>query len=139
VYIYLFFIINCVCFFFSQIVANYIGIKQALEYVPGMNIHWAGGRVSPPPDTPACGFDNSLCKSNNLHTFYFLDLCRNRSWMDDWTCDIFIFPVTVIRRCYVFFKLSTLHIMAATLFSLCKLYINISILQKFKISVPFFF
>lgn len=28
-----------------------------------MSIHWAGGRTSPPPDTPACGFDNSLCKS----------------------------------------------------------------------------
>ncbi|XP_050546454.1 atrial natriuretic peptide receptor 1 isoform X1 [Daktulosphaira vitifoliae] len=46
-----------------KIVANYIGVKQKLEYVPGMNIHWAGGRTSPPPDTPACGFDNSLCKT----------------------------------------------------------------------------
>lgn len=32
-------------------------------YVDGMDIHWAGGRTQPPPDTPACGFDNSLCKS----------------------------------------------------------------------------
>lgn len=54
--------------------ANYIGIKQALEYVPGMNIHWAGGRTSPPPDTPACGFDNSLCKSNNLRVLFILFL-----------------------------------------------------------------
>lgn len=47
--------------------ANYIGVKQSLEYVPGMSIHWAGGRTDPPPDTPSCGFDNSLCKSNNFH------------------------------------------------------------------------
>lgn len=46
--------------------ANYIGVKQSLEYVPGMTIHWAGGRTNPPPDTPACGFDNSLCKSNTF-------------------------------------------------------------------------
>ncbi|XP_025416867.1 atrial natriuretic peptide receptor 1-like isoform X4 [Sipha flava] len=46
-----------------KIVANYIGVKQSLEYVPGMSIHWAGGRTNPPPDTPACGFDNSLCKT----------------------------------------------------------------------------
>ncbi|XP_050420334.1 atrial natriuretic peptide receptor 1 isoform X4 [Adelges cooleyi] len=46
-----------------KIVANYIGVKQSLEYVPGMSIHWAGGRDRPPPDTPTCGFDNSLCKT----------------------------------------------------------------------------
>ncbi|XP_050066957.1 atrial natriuretic peptide receptor 1 isoform X3 [Aphis gossypii] len=46
-----------------KIVANYIGKKQSLEYVPGMSIHWAGGRTSPPPDIPSCGFDNSLCKT----------------------------------------------------------------------------
>ncbi|XP_008182497.1 receptor-type guanylate cyclase gcy-28-like [Acyrthosiphon pisum] len=28
-----------------------------------MSIHWAGGRTSPPPDVPDCGFDNSLCKT----------------------------------------------------------------------------
>lgn len=60
-FIYLFYL------FFSlrQIVAYYIGVNQSFEYVPGMSIHWAGGRTNPPPDTPACGFDNSLCKSNN--------------------------------------------------------------------------
>ncbi|VVC38638.1 Hypothetical protein CINCED_3A006340 [Cinara cedri] len=46
-----------------KVVANYIGVKQSLEYVPGMSIHWAGGRTTPPPDTPTCGFDNSKCQT----------------------------------------------------------------------------
>uniref|UniRef100_A0A1B6L105 Guanylate cyclase n=1 Tax=Graphocephala atropunctata TaxID=36148 RepID=A0A1B6L105_9HEMI len=46
-----------------KIVANYIGLKHSLEYVPDTRIHWAGGRKKPPPDTPICGFDNSLCKT----------------------------------------------------------------------------
>ncbi|XP_039282700.1 atrial natriuretic peptide receptor 1 isoform X3 [Nilaparvata lugens] len=45
-----------------RIVANYIGVKHALEYVPHTSIHWAGGRLDPPPDTPHCGFDGSLCR-----------------------------------------------------------------------------
>ncbi|XP_025194513.1 atrial natriuretic peptide receptor 1 [Melanaphis sacchari] len=50
-----------------KIVANYIGKNQSLEYVPGMSIHWAGGRTSPPPDIPSCGFDNSLCKTMPIY------------------------------------------------------------------------
>ncbi|XP_046686869.1 atrial natriuretic peptide receptor 1 isoform X2 [Homalodisca vitripennis] len=46
-----------------KVVANYIGLKHSLEYVPNTRIHWAGGRQNPPPDTPLCGFDNSLCKT----------------------------------------------------------------------------
>lgn len=46
-----------------KIVANYIGVKHSLEYVPERSIHWAGGRHEPPPDTPVCGFDNSLCRT----------------------------------------------------------------------------
>ncbi|RZF38713.1 hypothetical protein LSTR_LSTR016813 [Laodelphax striatellus] len=45
-----------------QIVANYIGVKHALEYVPHTSIHWAGGRLEPPPDTPHCGFDGALSR-----------------------------------------------------------------------------
>ncbi|XP_065214464.1 atrial natriuretic peptide receptor 1-like isoform X2 [Planococcus citri] len=44
-----------------RIVAHYIGVNQSLEYLSGVKIHWAGGRTEPPPDTPPCGFDNSLC------------------------------------------------------------------------------
>jgi hypothetical protein len=47
-----------------QTVANYIGATRTLEYVPETKIYWAGGRTDPPPDTPTCGFDNSLCPDN---------------------------------------------------------------------------
>lgn len=49
---------------FSQIVANYYGANKTLEYISGKQIHWAGGRSEPPPDTPTCGFDGSLCPDN---------------------------------------------------------------------------
>ncbi|XP_050396920.1 atrial natriuretic peptide receptor 1 isoform X2 [Patella vulgata] len=44
-----------------EVVANYYGNKKQYEPVPGKRIHWAGGRTGPPPDTPVCGFDGSLC------------------------------------------------------------------------------
>ncbi|EZA53250.1 Atrial natriuretic peptide receptor, partial [Ooceraea biroi] len=47
-----------------EIVANYYGANKTLEYIPGKQIHWAGGRLEPPPDTPTCGFDGSLCPDN---------------------------------------------------------------------------
>ncbi|KDR21693.1 Atrial natriuretic peptide receptor B, partial [Zootermopsis nevadensis] len=49
-------------------VANYIGATRTLEYVPDTKIHWAGDRTDPPPDTPTCGFDNSLCPDNCLRS-----------------------------------------------------------------------
>ncbi|CAK9824817.1 Atrial natriuretic peptide receptor 1 [Anthophora retusa] len=49
-----------------QIVANYYGANKTLEYIPGKRIHWSGGRSEPPPDTPTCGFDGSLCPDNSL-------------------------------------------------------------------------
>lgn len=45
---------------FFHVVANYFN-HSGLKYVIGKQIHWAGGRTSPPPDKPECGFDNSLC------------------------------------------------------------------------------
>ena len=44
-----------------QIVANYYGNRKVYEPVEGKRIHWAGGKLSPPPDTPECGFDHSGC------------------------------------------------------------------------------
>ncbi|KAK6176544.1 hypothetical protein SNE40_014809 [Patella caerulea] len=44
-----------------EVVANYYGNKKRYEPVQGKKIHWAGGRDSPPPDTPTCGFDGSKC------------------------------------------------------------------------------
>ncbi|XP_071083341.1 atrial natriuretic peptide receptor 1-like isoform X2 [Haliotis cracherodii] len=44
-----------------EVVANYYGNKKQYEPVEHKTIHWAGGRNSPPPDTPDCGFDGSKC------------------------------------------------------------------------------
>ena len=54
--------LNSVSNDFIQVVANYYGNRKVYEPVPNMHIHWAGGRTSPPPDTPTCGFDGSGCK-----------------------------------------------------------------------------
>lgn len=55
-------------------VANYIGATHTLKYVSGTKIHWAGGRTDPPPDTPTCGFDNSLCPDNSLPGYAILSI-----------------------------------------------------------------
>ncbi|XP_076650294.1 atrial natriuretic peptide receptor 1 [Halictus rubicundus] len=49
-----------------EIVANFYGANKTFEYVLGKRIHWSGGRDEPPPDTPTCGFDGSLCPDNSL-------------------------------------------------------------------------
>lgn len=36
-------------------------IKDQLIYLTEKSIHWSGGRLSPPPEIPKCGFDGSLC------------------------------------------------------------------------------
>ncbi|XP_072161271.1 atrial natriuretic peptide receptor 1 isoform X3 [Bemisia tabaci] len=46
-----------------KVVAYYFGKTSKVEYLSGAKIHWPGGRTSPPPDTPKCGFDGSLCRS----------------------------------------------------------------------------
>ncbi|XP_043286627.1 atrial natriuretic peptide receptor 1-like isoform X2 [Venturia canescens] len=57
-----------------EIVANYYGANKTLEYVPGKRIHWSGGRLEPPPDTPKCGFDGSLCPDNSLPGYAILSI-----------------------------------------------------------------
>lgn len=49
-----------------EVVANYYGINKEVVIIPGKIIHWAGGRDSPPPDVPKCGFDESLCPKAGL-------------------------------------------------------------------------
>ncbi|KAK2143904.1 hypothetical protein LSH36_801g03048 [Paralvinella palmiformis] len=44
-----------------EVVANYYGNLGYYEPVPGKKIHWPGGRDTPPPDTPECGFDGTGC------------------------------------------------------------------------------
>ncbi|XP_069679503.1 atrial natriuretic peptide receptor 1-like isoform X3 [Periplaneta americana] len=55
-------------------VANYIGASRTLEYVKDTKIYWAGGRINPPPDTPKCGFDNSLCPDDSLPGYAILSI-----------------------------------------------------------------
>ncbi|XP_020295913.1 atrial natriuretic peptide receptor 1 [Pseudomyrmex gracilis] len=57
-----------------EIVANYYGANKTLEYIPGKQIHWAGGRSEPPPDTPTCGFDGSLCPDKSLPGYAILSM-----------------------------------------------------------------
>ncbi|XP_011301298.1 atrial natriuretic peptide receptor 1 isoform X4 [Fopius arisanus] len=57
-----------------EIVANYYGANKTLEYVPGKRIHWSGGRLEPPPDTPKCGYDGSLCPDNTLPGYAILSI-----------------------------------------------------------------
>ncbi|XP_014598913.1 PREDICTED: atrial natriuretic peptide receptor 1-like isoform X2 [Polistes canadensis] len=57
-----------------EIVANYYGANKTLEYITGKRIHWSGGRPEPPPDTPSCGFDGSLCPDNSLPGYAILSI-----------------------------------------------------------------
>ncbi|OXU27503.1 hypothetical protein TSAR_011269 [Trichomalopsis sarcophagae] len=57
-----------------EIVANYYGANKTLEYIPGKRIHWSGDRLEPPPDTPTCGYDGSLCPDNSLPGYAILSI-----------------------------------------------------------------
>ena len=46
-----------------QVVGTYHGGLQQYLPVTGRNIPWGGGRETPPPSVPECGYDNSLCPS----------------------------------------------------------------------------
>nr|VZI00794.1 unnamed protein product [Spirometra erinaceieuropaei] len=49
-----------------DVVANYYGNEK--EYVPvsTKTIDWANPENKPPPDTPVCGFDGTLCRQTNI-------------------------------------------------------------------------
>ncbi|GAU91487.1 hypothetical protein RvY_03727 [Ramazzottius varieornatus] len=44
-------------------VAMYLGTDKRYVEAPSSTIHWSGGRLTPPPDEPECGFDNAKCIS----------------------------------------------------------------------------
>ncbi|XP_013778365.1 atrial natriuretic peptide receptor 1-like [Limulus polyphemus] len=46
-------------------VAIYFGFTEKFQLLDGAKIHWPGGRTSPPPDVPSCGFlgDEPMCHS----------------------------------------------------------------------------
>lgn len=76
-----------------EIVANYFN-KSGLKYVEGKSIHWAGGRLGPPPDRPKCGFDNSLCPDNCTFTDLFLKMKLSFHFL-------FRFNDSLARICYI--------------------------------------
>ena len=47
-------------FLFTKVIANYFSGNLSLDVVTD-KILWPNGRDSPPPDTPACGFDGEFC------------------------------------------------------------------------------
>ncbi|KAM3962132.1 receptor type guanylyl cyclase [Aphomia sociella] len=57
-----------------QVVATYVAANSSLQFIPDRPIHWAGGRDTPPPDTPECGFDGSLCPDNSLPVYAILSI-----------------------------------------------------------------
>uniref|UniRef100_A0A2M4B9V1 Guanylate cyclase n=2 Tax=Anopheles marajoara TaxID=58244 RepID=A0A2M4B9V1_9DIPT len=56
-----------------EVVANYY-YGGGLQFVEGKTIHWAGDRLTAPPDRPTCGFDGSLCPDNSLPGYAILSL-----------------------------------------------------------------
>lgn len=59
--------------------ANYIGTEKQVTIEKDKKIHWAGGRIDPPPDNPKCGFDGSKCPKEGkkaFHLNYFTFLYR---------------------------------------------------------------
>ncbi|XP_046971837.1 atrial natriuretic peptide receptor 1 isoform X2 [Vanessa cardui] len=57
-----------------EVVATYVAANSSLQFVENRPIHWAGGRTTPPPDTPKCGFDGSLCPDNSLPVYAILSI-----------------------------------------------------------------
>ncbi|XP_054081136.1 atrial natriuretic peptide receptor 1 isoform X1 [Zeugodacus cucurbitae] len=55
-----------------EIVADFM--HNRLDFVPGKEIHWAGGRKEPPLSMPICGYDGSLCPDNSLPGYAILSI-----------------------------------------------------------------
>ncbi|GAB6027782.1 hypothetical protein CHUAL_002017 [Chamberlinius hualienensis] len=49
-----------------KVVANYYGDSKQFIDTPDAKIHWPGGRLGPPPDTPTCGFDGLQCSDDTF-------------------------------------------------------------------------
>ncbi|XP_046387988.1 atrial natriuretic peptide receptor 1 isoform X2 [Ischnura elegans] len=52
-----------------EVVAHYYGLHRTYSPVEGKRVHWPGGRLSPPPDIPPCGFmgNDPACRGNDAH------------------------------------------------------------------------
>ncbi|XP_071439593.1 atrial natriuretic peptide receptor 1 isoform X2 [Hetaerina americana] len=52
-----------------EVVAHYYGLHRTYSPVEEKRIHWPGGRMSPPPDIPFCGFmgNDPACRGNDAH------------------------------------------------------------------------
>lgn len=61
-----------------EVVAHYYGLHRKFSPVPGQKIHWPGGRETPPPDMPKCGFmeNNPECLNHGKYLSCF-EQCRS--------------------------------------------------------------
>ncbi|KAG8227358.1 hypothetical protein J437_LFUL003347 [Ladona fulva] len=52
-----------------EVVAHYYGLHRTYSPVEGKRVHWPGGRSTPPPDIPPCGFmgNDPSCRGNDAH------------------------------------------------------------------------
>ncbi|KOB69597.1 Guanylate cyclase, partial [Operophtera brumata] len=66
------------------VVATYVAANSSLQFIENRPIHWAGGRDTPPPDTPECGFDGSLCPDNCEHYKLEAEIAM-MTWRVSWT------------------------------------------------------
>lgn len=57
-----------------EVVATYVAANSSLQFIEDRPIHWAGGRLTPPPDTPKCGFDGTLCPDTSLPIYAILSM-----------------------------------------------------------------
>ena len=62
-----------------QEVILYRGLNKTFEIIPNKTIHWPK-RDEHPKDTPDCGFDGSLCKteSKSVRILLFLWFCQKQ-------------------------------------------------------------
>ncbi|XP_069361900.1 atrial natriuretic peptide receptor 1-like isoform X2 [Maniola hyperantus] len=74
-----------------EVVATYVAANSSLQFVENRPIYWAGGRTSPPPDTPRCGFDGSLCPDNSLPVYAILSIVLSSVVVILATLSVFIY------------------------------------------------
>ncbi|XP_074600030.1 atrial natriuretic peptide receptor 1-like [Brevipalpus obovatus] len=55
-----------------EVVLTYLSANASIRIEANKTIHWAGGRLNPPPDTPECGFDGALCADEKLQTLIII-------------------------------------------------------------------
>ncbi|XP_044740931.1 atrial natriuretic peptide receptor 1 [Chrysoperla carnea] len=58
----------------NEVVAKYSPRLSKLFFIENQTIYWPGGALTPPSDTPKCGYDRSKCPDKSLSTTSFLSI-----------------------------------------------------------------